>query len=364
MPTTIYDSSLITQRKRDKTISGSFINRIQNSKNPTTGSAPLLGISEQSIINTVKMGQMTQYQKSNGCVFISPGCPCNTVITPVMQDILWVTRIGGINADIGFGITTDATGVYVTGYFGGTVTIYNTPGIVSTVSNLVSSGSADAFIVKYDTSGTALWATRIGGINADDQGFGITTDATGVYVTGYFTGTATIYNTPGNVSTVSNLVSSGVQDAFIVKYDTSGTALWATRIGGINTDIGFGITTDATGVYVTGYFGGIATIYNTPGNVSTVSNLVSSGNVDAFIVKYDTSGTALWATRIGGINADGGYGITTDATGVYVTGFFSGTVTIYNTPGNVSTAFTLTGSGSYDAFIVKYDTNGYCVQVN
>ena len=54
MPTTIYDSSFITQRKRERAISGSFINRIQNPTNPATGSAPLLGISEQSIINTVK----------------------------------------------------------------------------------------------------------------------------------------------------------------------------------------------------------------------------------------------------------------------------------------------------------------------
>lgn len=77
MPTTIYDSSLITQRRRDKTISGSFINRIQNPTNPTTGSAPYLGITEQSIINTVKNGQMSQYRKDDGgCTSISTGCPC------------------------------------------------------------------------------------------------------------------------------------------------------------------------------------------------------------------------------------------------------------------------------------------------
>lgn len=78
MPTTIYDSSLITQRKQNKVISGSFINRIQNSTNPTTGSAPLLGITEQSIINSVKVGQMSEYRKNDGgCTNISTGCPCN-----------------------------------------------------------------------------------------------------------------------------------------------------------------------------------------------------------------------------------------------------------------------------------------------
>ncbi len=75
MPTTIYDSSLITQRRKEKAVSESFITRIQNQT--TTGSAPLLGISEQSIINDVKKGQMTEYKKCEGSVQVSPGCPCN-----------------------------------------------------------------------------------------------------------------------------------------------------------------------------------------------------------------------------------------------------------------------------------------------
>ena len=62
MPTTIYDSSLITQRRKNTTISGSFINRIQNTTNPTTGYGPLLGISQQSIINKVITRQMTEYK--------------------------------------------------------------------------------------------------------------------------------------------------------------------------------------------------------------------------------------------------------------------------------------------------------------
>jgi len=43
MPTTIYDSSLITQRRKNTTISGSFINRIQSTTNPITGYGPTIG---------------------------------------------------------------------------------------------------------------------------------------------------------------------------------------------------------------------------------------------------------------------------------------------------------------------------------
>lgn len=84
MPTTIYDSSLLTQRRRMKAESGSFIRRIQDPQsngtsgsNVTTGYAPLLGIYDQSIINTVRSGNMKFYQKnSSGCTVINNGCPC------------------------------------------------------------------------------------------------------------------------------------------------------------------------------------------------------------------------------------------------------------------------------------------------
>ena len=80
MPTTIYDSSLITQRRRVKAESGSFINRISSNINPNTGYAPMLGIWDQSIINTVKDGQMKYYRKGDGgCTTISNGCPCQSI---------------------------------------------------------------------------------------------------------------------------------------------------------------------------------------------------------------------------------------------------------------------------------------------
>lgn len=94
MPTTIYDSSLITQRRRATTESGSFISRISpwnvkglsstgnpvninQNVQPNTGYAPALGIYDQSIINTVKNGQMKFFRKNDGgCTTLSNGCPC------------------------------------------------------------------------------------------------------------------------------------------------------------------------------------------------------------------------------------------------------------------------------------------------
>jgi len=72
MPTTIYDSSLLTQRRKIKAETGDFMNRIQNSN---TGCGPR-GIYDQSQITMMSMGRMKYFRKDVGCTNVSNGCPC------------------------------------------------------------------------------------------------------------------------------------------------------------------------------------------------------------------------------------------------------------------------------------------------
>ena len=77
MPTTIYDSSLLTMRRKNKAESGSFIARITNATTPNTGYTQPLGIYDQSFINTVKNGQMQYVRKGlGGSTIVDTGCPC------------------------------------------------------------------------------------------------------------------------------------------------------------------------------------------------------------------------------------------------------------------------------------------------
>jgi hypothetical protein len=77
MSTTIYDSSLLTQRRQSKAEAGSFLRRIQNPTQPATGYAPALGIYDQSIIQSVKDGNMVYYRKGTGGITLADnGCPC------------------------------------------------------------------------------------------------------------------------------------------------------------------------------------------------------------------------------------------------------------------------------------------------
>ena len=222
----------------------------------------------------------------------------------------WATTIPGTGSDEGNGITTDATGVYVTGNYRATSVITLNNGVTLPISV----GQDDAFIVKYNTSGLAQWATTISGISYE-LGQGIATDSTGVYVTGYYTSTSVV--TMNNGITLPITVG---EDAFIVKYNTSGLEQWATSISGTATDRGLGIATDSTGVYVTGQYNSTSVV-----TLNNGKTLPISVGQDAFIVKYNTSGLAQWATTTQGTANDRGDGIATDSTGVYVTGYYIST---------------------------------------
>ncbi len=127
---------------------------------------------------------------------------------------------------------------------------------------------------------------------------------------------------------------------------------WAVKMGGTGFDRGLGMVSDKNGnTYYTGYFAGTADF--DPG--SGVNNLVSSGNSDVFISKYNSSGNLVWAERVGGTLEDNGIGITLDASdNIYVTGYFKGTVDFDPGPGT----YDLVSAGGDDIFILKLGSAG------
>ncbi len=261
------------------------------------------------------------------------------------QGFEWAKRVGGTGLDLGRSIITDASGnVYTTGIFGDATDFDPGPGTF----NLTPAGGWDIFISKLDALGNFVWAKQLGGI-FNDSGNSIATDFSGnIYITGNFEGIADF--DPG--ISVFNLSSAGLSDIFIVKLDSMGDFIWAISMEGVSDGIGYSITAEASGsVYITGYFQGVFDFDPGVG----VYNLSSAGDFDIFISKLDDSGNFVWAKRIGGMNNDAGYSITTDSSGnVYTTGSFRNTVDF--DPGSGS--FNLTSAGSTDIFISKLDLSG------
>ena len=79
--------------------------------------------------------------------------------------------------------------------------------------------------------------------------------------------------------------------------------------------------------------------------------LTGHGDYDWLVVKYDTLGNVLWAKNYGSTAGDTANSVTLDPAGnLYVTGFFSRTMTVEGV--------TVTSKGLFDVFLAKFDPNG------
>ncbi|MDQ3109621.1 MAG: SBBP repeat-containing protein, partial [Bacteroidota bacterium] len=247
----------------------------------------------------------------------------------------WVKSAGAGSEQEANAVAADLSGnVYTTGH------IKNNN--INFSSILISSaGGEDIYLSKYDLNGNILWAKPAGG-GGDDQGTSIAVDNAGnVYVCGFIEGTATFFGTP-NI-TVSG---PGNFDIFVAKYNSAGNVLWVKRAGASADGAAYGICTNGTEVFITGEFGGTVAFGALPG-------LTSTGGTDAFIACYNAStGAETWAIKGGSSANDAGKGIAVDASGLYVSGFYDGTLTFQNMAG------TLTNSGASDVFAVKYNLSG------
>jgi Bacterial Ig domain/Beta-propeller repeat/Thrombospondin type 3 repeat len=249
---------------------------------------------------------------------------------------VWATSARGTGNEQGFGIAVDSSGnSYVTGAYAGTATF--APGVT-----LTAVGGDDIFVAKYNSTGTAVWATSAGG-TGNDQGKAIAVDGSeNSYVTG-----------------------TGDNDIFVAKYDSTGNLVWVTSPGGTGSGQGFAIAVDASGnSYVTGTYSG--TLDFAPGVTLTAMN-----GIDVFVAKYNTNGTAVWATSRGGDGPEQGFGIAVDGSGnkIYVTGVDSDTPGVTNgtnfvakfgsNGSDVSHVWTKTVDTGSGGFGIALDSSGY-----
>ena len=148
-------------------------------------------------------------------------------------------------------------------------------------------------------------------------------DAAGnTYEAGGFYGTTVVAGT--------TLTSQGDFDAYLAKYTPAGTLAWVRQIGSPGSDVAMDVVLDAAGnAYVSGLFTGSIVLGN-----GLSLNGGTSPFLKGFVLRYSTQGTPEWAQQT--IAATSRFadssGIGADANGnVYVTGIFSGTVTIGST---------------------------------
>ncbi|MBO9633248.1 MAG: SBBP repeat-containing protein [Chitinophagaceae bacterium] len=234
---------------------------------------------------------------------------------------------------------------YVTGGFGKTVDFDPGPGEAS----LTAISYQDFFIAKYNAAGELVFVKSLGNAQGGLIGNGIVTDAAGnIYIAGKFQATLDIDPGPA----VLNYSSKGGYDIFLLKLSSTGNYLGSAQIGGTGSDAVSNLVIDNAGaLYITGQF--FATVDFDPGAAN--NSLISKGNGDAFVAKYNSNLGYVFAVQFGGTGNDIGNDIAFDNAGnLYTVGNFNGTADF--DPG--ANTYNLLSAGNTDAFLSKIDKNG------
>jgi hypothetical protein len=223
-----------------------------------------------SVINynsdSIKMGSTTLYSPAPGSG--------NLVVTKYdsLGNIGWAKQIitGALGMSVGIAqIVSEASGdYYLTGAYGGTLTIGNDTLFFN------NGGNTDIFIAKYNSSGNPLWARGASSSNYDDYTRGISLDNAGnPHIAGFFIGPSIAFGS--NVLTNPHPNQATV---FVAKYDVNGNAQWAQgAVGGNSYSHGEDVAVGTgSNVYLTGNF--FSSSLSFPG--STIPN---SGTYDYFV---------------------------------------------------------------------------------
>lgn len=261
---------------------------------------------------------------------------------------LWARTLTTSSFDSRFyAVVTDAAGnVYAAGYQTGTnIFTYG-----SGVSATGTSGGDNVTLVKYDTNGVAQWARTLTAGTASSAFNALAVDSAGnIYAAGNQNGTGT-YSYRTGINATGPTVGNNI---ILVKYDSSGSAQWAKSLtSGGSSSIFYALAVDSSGnIYAAGYQGGTTTFTYAAGVTATATY----SGANSLLVKYDSAGTALWARTVAGSNQTRYAGVAVDSSGNVFTAGYQTNTSLYTYGAGV----TATGpSASATVALVKYDSTG------
>ncbi len=266
--------------------------------------------------------------------------------------LVFATYIGGAGQEAGDALDVDAAGnVYVSGFTSSS----DFP--VTTGAFDVTSAGGDSFVLKLSSSGSSIvYASFLGG-SSSERAWSVKADGLGqAHVVGH-TSSNDFPTTIGAFDPTFNSVGCTVcQDLFAVKFDATGSSLlYGTFIGGSGLDYTYSADLDSSGNILINGFTDSPDFPVTSGAFQSAF----AGATDAFLVKLNSSGTALvYGTYLGGNNYESSSpitgGVAVDAAGnAYVTGLTTST----DFPTTAS-AFDTTYNGGHDPYITKFDPTG------
>ncbi|NUM51083.1 MAG: T9SS type A sorting domain-containing protein [Flavobacteriales bacterium] len=279
------------------------------------------------------------------------------IVYPLVIDpyLNWATYYGAISEDAATSVHASGLYVWVTGYSYSTAFPLLNPGGTAYYQGTKAGSGTDAFILKFNTNGQRLWATYYGGGTGASytRGLSIFSTNSTVWVTGYVNASAFPLHNPGGGAYFQNTAGGG-DDAFILKFNTTGERLWATYYGGSGNELGHSIHFDGTNVWVTGETGSNNFPVLDPGGATYFDGFYG-GSPDIFILKFNSNGVRIWATYYGGNGTDVGYSIQSQGGSVWIVGRGAGSIPLLNPGGG---AYYQTWNAGSDIVILKFNTTG------
>jgi hypothetical protein len=247
---------------------------------------------------------------------------------PAWQPVV-ATTVTGINNTYVAVMASDASGnVYMAGVFSDTLSLGGT--------TLIGTGYANMFVAKWvPATQSFAWVQQTSSATGRIELNALATSGGSVYVAGYFRDTATFDS--------SSFTSAGGTDGFVLKLTDTGSSAafgWAQTMGGSYNDQVFALAVQGTAVYAAGGFSGTATFGS--------ASYTSAGGGDSFLTKLIDAGpsaTLAWTRALGSANDDYASSVAVQGSSIYLTGFFTGAMTIGTT--------NLGGPGRANLYVIK-----------
>jgi len=252
-------------------------------------------------------------------------------LTAVGQSWAWAQRFGGAGNISCDRMQADENGIYIAGSFQDSV-FFDT-------QKLQAEGARDVYLTALDQEGNVRWTTAGSSIDDDDIGGMAINGAGDIYLAGSFW-------LSGLFANVKLTAQVGIRAIFLIKYNSDGQIQWGISISGTGAKQVNDIALDANGnILLTGFFQDSLLLPNRA--------LVSMGERDAFVAKYDPNGQFLWAQQAGLEGNSRGVGLATDSeNAVVVSGTFDRSIQFGD-----SLAF-MANTSDNDVFVAKYDAAG------
>ncbi len=237
----------------------------------------------EGLYKAVEVEAPDKYDIKDNIYYFGIGASREGKTIPITE---WGIGIGGTGDDrIVSIIATQDGGYIVGGNFSDMIQIDRN-------NTLISNGSDDGILIKYNVNNEVEWSKIIGGDDEDQIKAVINTSDGGYLVGGYFKSNTI------DLKNDKTLINIDNEDGMVIKYSKMGEVEWNKAIGGTGSDVITTVGETIDGNYlVGGYFS--ETI-----NLENNKTLKSNGSYDGMLIKYSIEGEAKWSEKIGGTSTD------------------------------------------------------------